>query len=99
MEKFKDFIAKYWFLTSIIALAVMYYFLGAKGRRIEQLVSELARQKLENEIGDINARRAESKEGFNEANQKYEDLKRRHGALLDKLGIRLGSGTDKPDAP
>lgn len=86
-QKVKDFVAKYWFIISSLALAVLYFLYNRQGKKLASLYEEAQLNKTMKKIDNLvtNAKQSEEKrkQSFND----YLALKRRHPDVLSKLGL------------
>lgn len=101
MTIIKQAALKYWFYTSALALAVLYYLVDSRGKKIQELNEDVQRLKLGQELQAIQEKSKRSQEDFENAKASYDDLKSIHGDLLTRLGIshsKPGSDSPKPNA-
>lgn len=94
--KTKDFLTKWWFLASGLALAILIFLLDSKSKTVKQLNDEIQLLKLGKELDKLKERSAQSEEEFQKSAKRYDDLKRLHPELFDR--VVNGSGPDKPAA-
>jgi hypothetical protein len=91
-----DRIKGYIFFGLAVALAVLYYLYDRRGRQMDALLLEAQKQLLGQQLRSIQEQA--SKEGVEreKALERYESLKRLHGPLLERLGLRVSRGSEHP---
>jgi hypothetical protein len=80
-------IKKYWFLISTVLLAIVYFVLDKRNRDLEYTISELRRKGLLEQLKKIEEKSKGSEKEYDQALKEYTNLKRRHGVLINKLGL------------
>lgn len=94
--KVKDFVLKWWFVASGLALAVLVFLLDSKGKKVKQLNDEIQLLRMGNKLQSLKEEADKSESQFQASSKSYDDLKRRHPELFNR--IINGSGPDKPAA-
>lgn len=84
LTQIKDFIAKYWFLGSSLAIGILVYLLDSKGKKVKQLSDEIALSKMTKKIDSLKEKASTSEEAFQNSLRSYDDLKRLHPELYDR---------------
>lgn len=94
IQKIEDFVRRWWFALSSVALAILYVLYDKRGRRMDEIKADAERQVLGAKLQGIREQSTKSREDFNNAVKNYEDLRRIHGDVLKRHG--LSRGDDKP---
>lgn len=86
-ETIKDYYHKYWFFVSSLIIAILYGLFVHRGRKIGELTDQIKVNKIKKELDTLTSEASKSEEKSKEAGRKYEDLKRRHPGIVNKLGL------------
>lgn len=87
IQKIEDFIKRWWFMLSSVALAVLYVMYDKRGRAISQVKADAERQILGAKLEGIREQSTKSRRDFDNAAKKYDDLKRTHADVLRRHGL------------
>ena len=91
----RDQFLKYWFYGSTLLLAILWFIIDKRGRKIDKILSDVQFNILQQKLIDINEKARESDDSYNEAKKEYEDLKHTHGDLLNRIGVFVAPPSKK----
>lgn len=78
IQKIKDFFAKYWFIGSTLAIALLAFVAQRRGNTIKDLLFQIQRTKLGEKLKAISEKEAKDEAAYKENRDAYLALKRRH---------------------
>jgi molybdopterin synthase catalytic subunit len=88
MRTLRDNLAVVGFIVTTIGIAVMYWLLGQKNRKISELLYEIQKEELEDKLRSAQEEVRKDGELNAQALAHYHTLLSRYGALAKKLGVR-----------
>ncbi len=94
MKTLRDNLAVILFLVSTVVIAVLYWMLGAKKRKIAELVYEIQKEELEDKLRTAQEEVRKDGTVHAEALANYHRLLERFAPLAKKLGIRTPRESD-----
>jgi len=92
MKSISDSLYQIGFLITVIALGIIYFLYDKRGRKIEQVVYDLQKQKLESKLASLKEEAQNDSKKSEKAARQYGDLVRRYMPLMHRLGIQYNPG-------
>ncbi len=88
MNTLIDWIKRYWFGVSALALAILYVMFDRRGRTIQKLVADARANQLGLELMKVREKAKGTGDDYVKAMEKYRELKRLHPELFAKYSRR-----------
>lgn len=85
MQKLNDalsWVKHYWFIVVTAAVAILIYLYDRRGKKIEQLLYEIQKEKLNKELDSLVAKAATNEMDFKKAKDRYDEIKSRYSHLF-----------------
>ena len=88
----KERLLKYWFVFSSAALAILYFVLDNRNKKLAKTIADVQTSKLAGKLEELKDRSIQTERDYEKAQKEYDSIKRRHADLFKQLGI--GSGKE-----